>query len=49
MYKSANLEHKVLKNNEPAYLKELYIKPGNDITTRSTNDKTLLLIPRKSI
>ena len=49
IYKVAILVHKILKNDEPAYLKELLIKPGNDRTTRSTNDRTLLLIPRKKL
>ena len=37
------------KNNEPAYLKDILIKPGNDRTSRSTNDKTLLLIIRNNL
>ena len=48
-YKIAMLCHKILINNEPAYLRELLIKHDNKRTTRSSNDITLLSIPRKNL
>ena len=41
--------HKILKTNEPAYLRELLIKPHGIRNTRSSNDETLLFIPRKNL
>ena len=37
------------KNNEPAYLKELLIKPNNVRNTRSASDDTLLSVPRTQL
>ena len=48
-YKIAMLCHKILITNEPAYLRELLIKHDNKRTTRSSNDITLLSIPRKKL
>ena len=48
-YKIAMLCHKILKTNEPAYLRELLIKPHNTRNTRSSNDDTLLFVPRKNL
>ena len=41
--------HKILKTNEPVYLRELLIKPHGIRNTRSSNDETLLFIPRKNL
>ena len=49
IYKFAMLCHKILKTNEPAYLRELLIKPHGIRNTRSSNDETLLFIPRKNL
>ena len=48
-YKVAMLCHKTLKTNEPEYLRELLIKPQRLRNTRSSNDETLLFIPRKNL
>ena len=48
-YKIVLLCHKILKTNEPAYLRELLIKPHNSRNTRSSNDRTLLFVPRKNL
>ena len=41
--------HKILKTNEPAYLRELLIKPEYSRNTRSSDDETLLFVPRKKL
>jgi hypothetical protein len=47
--KIAMLYHKIKKNDEPRYLRELLIKPFNTRNTHSSNDSTLLLIPRTKL
>ena len=49
IYKTAILIHNILKNNEPAYLRELLIKPKNVRNTRSSSDESLLFVPRKQL
>lgn len=48
-YKIAMLCHKILKTNEPVYLRELLIKPHNIRNTRLSADDTLLFVPRKNL
>ena len=48
-YKIIMLCHKILKTNEPAYLRELLIKPEYSRNTRSSDDETLLFVPRKKL
>ena len=43
------LVFKILKNKEPAYLKELLNKPPNVRINRSASDDTLLLVPRTKL
>ena len=49
IYKTAMLVFKILKNKEPAYLKELLNKPPNVRINRSASDDTLLLVPRTKL
>ena len=49
IYKTAVSVHSILKNNEPAYLRELLIRPQNVRNTRSSSDETLLFVPRKQL